>query len=698
MKKIFLLIVTLMSLINIVNAQWQQTGGPAGGGVLCSYSDSSNLYLGMYEGFYLSTDGGNSWQEKNNGLPAHYYSISTINKNNNYLYAGTIGAGVYRSNDNANSWQAINNGLPYATEIHSFAINDSNLYAGSYGCVYLSTDNGNTWSQQDSGLYSSDICSLLQKDSFLFAGTYNGIYLSTDLGHSWTTSNSGLPSYTWVNSITKNNNLIVIGTNKGIFTSSNNGIGWISISTGVPLTSFNSVIVSNDTLIAATHGKGIYMSADSGNTWQSINTGLRDKYIYSINKYGPTKIFAGTYRKGVFISNDNGLSWHSSNIGMAKQSSVTDLTKQGSDIYSVASGDLCCSQNAGDTWSVIDIGVYEINKIFIDSLRMYLGTLGNGIYTIIKNGINWNVVDSGLAGKYIYSITKNNNEVFAGASDGVYKSSDYGHTWIAINNGLPGGYIFSLSIANGKVLAGTENGVYYYNSNGNNWIISNNGLLSTAKVRCIHTCNNGDIYNSYDLPVSGYDNYDGGICRSTNSGQFWNDVTNNNISLPVRCFIDTGVYIFAGSVDLFIVGFGGVYFSVNNGGYWNNLNSGLINTNVNALLVMNNELYAGTGGDIGDGVWKIPISVLSDIPKSNYNLNNQFSVYPNPAHEKITIEIPGTAKESTLTILNINGQETLSYKITESKTQIDISKLTTGVYFVKLITDKTVDVSKVIIE
>lgn len=72
------------------------------------------------------------------------------------------------------------------------------------------------------------------------------------------------------------------------------------------------------------------------------------------------------------------------------------------------------------------------------------------------------------------------------------------------------------------------------------------------------------------------------------------------------------------------------------------------------------------------------------------------SIYPNPAFESITIETSLMIKESVLSIYNVNGQELIKQEIKDRKTQIDISKLTSGIYFVKLISDKTVEVIKII--
>ncbi len=90
------------------------------------------------------------------------------------------------------------------------------------------------------------------------------------------------------------------------------------------------------------------------------------------------------------------------------------------------------------------------------------------------------------------------------------------------------------------------------------------------------------------------------------------------------------------------------------------------------------------------------LSLTSNITNKNNQTLFDFNVYPNPAINKITIEIP--TKESTLTILNVNGQELIKLQIKDNKTQIDISKFDKGIYFIKLKTDNKVEVRKIIKE
>jgi len=68
-------------------------------------------------------------------------------------------------------------------------------------------------------------------------------------------------------------------------------------------------------------------------------------------------------------------------------------------------------------------------------------------------------------------------------------------------------------------------------------------------------------------------------------------------------------------------------------------------------------------------------------------------IYPNPSSDYITIE---TTARGTVAIHNSNGQQLLHQKITEPTTTIDVCGLKSGVYVVKLVGEKGVELGKFI--
>lgn len=74
------------------------------------------------------------------------------------------------------------------------------------------------------------------------------------------------------------------------------------------------------------------------------------------------------------------------------------------------------------------------------------------------------------------------------------------------------------------------------------------------------------------------------------------------------------------------------------------------------------------------------------------------SVSPNPASRILTVYTPGAIKECNLSILNTDGHELIKCHLARPKTQLEISTLPAGVYFVRLTDVNTVQVGKFIKE
>lgn len=90
------------------------------------------------------------------------------------------------------------------------------------------------------------------------------------------------------------------------------------------------------------------------------------------------------------------------------------------------------------------------------------------------------------------------------------------------------------------------------------------------------------------------------------------------------------------------------------------------------------------------------VSFSSGIPPLNKTIN--FSFYPNPVKDILTIKASEIYSQYSFVILNINGQELLQHEIIEPKTTIDVSTLPGGVYFMKITGDGFVQVRKLIKE
>lgn len=81
-----------------------------------------------------------------------------------------------------------------------------------------------------------------------------------------------------------------------------------------------------------------------------------------------------------------------------------------------------------------------------------------------------------------------------------------------------------------------------------------------------------------------------------------------------------------------------------------------------------------------------------------YLEENSINIYPNPASNLIIIENKGRTKECSMIILNIKGQECWRQNLAKHQTEINISDLPGGIYFVKLISDSVVETRKIVKE
>lgn len=140
--------------------------------ILSLIAKDTNIFAGTSgNGVFLSSNNGSSWTAVNNGLTSSLVSSFALSGNN--LFAGT-GEGLFRSPNNGESWTAT--GL-MVNSVWSLAVSGTNIFAGVYawdGGVFLTTNNGTSWSAASTGLKNTIVWSFAVSDTYLFAGTEGG--------------------------------------------------------------------------------------------------------------------------------------------------------------------------------------------------------------------------------------------------------------------------------------------------------------------------------------------------------------------------------------------------------------------------------------------------------------------------------------------------------------------------------------------
>ncbi|MEI6752631.1 MAG: C39 family peptidase [Paludibacter sp.] len=173
----------------------------------------------------------------------------------------------------------------------------------------------------------------------------------------------------------------------------------------------------------------------------------------------------------------------------------------------------------------------------------------------------------------------------------------------------------------------------------------------------------------------------------------------NNNSIPFSWSSVTNAVYYEIWIDNNI-GFGSPEIGFKNGASSTWLTDGIVSTNVFALTsawqnqLPQNVYYwkvrALNASKVAITDWSSPtikFSLLNDISGVSRILgeSNFLNIYPTSSYDKIIIETDELIKEATVVIYNTKGQEIVRQTITNSKTQIDISKLPSSTYLVKLI-------------
>jgi hypothetical protein len=168
--------------------------GLSGRSVVSITSSGSNIFISTLAGLYKSTDSGNTWTYVSTLL---YNSASVVFYSGSNLFVGGMGSssqydGVWLSTDDGATWTQKSTGLS-SPVITSFAVIGSNLFAGdAIQGVWLSTNNGTSWSHT-TGMGGGAVNAFAVISTRLFVATDGGVYTTIDNGNTWTQVNTGLP-------------------------------------------------------------------------------------------------------------------------------------------------------------------------------------------------------------------------------------------------------------------------------------------------------------------------------------------------------------------------------------------------------------------------------------------------------------------------------------------------------------------------
>lgn len=181
------------------------------------------------------------------------------------------------------------------------------------------------------------------------------------------------------------------------------------------------------------------------------------------------------------------------------------------------------------------------------------------------------------------------------------------------------------------------------------------------------------------------------VLKSIDGGVTW---------LPIMDLSNLILYSIVNENVVFGIKQGGIVVkTIDGGATWINLQT--ISSSINSINMVNEMTgyIFGNNNSNGPGapmVYKTTNGGIQFVPESTPN--NTISLFPNPASNFIYIENPDrTVTNYTVTISNNQGQQVLKLNVDiDSKKQIDVSHLNSGLYVLQLQNQNTIYVSKFI--
>jgi photosystem II stability/assembly factor-like uncharacterized protein len=302
--------------------------------------------------------------------------------------------------------------------INSMLINGENIYAGTAGGVFVSTDGGSTWELKTVGIPIKPVGSLGVIGSTIVAGTNGNVYKSVNNGASWTINNDGLKD-TPFTSFALNGTRTFAATSSGkIYTSTDEGVNWRQVNNNLQSGYVGSLAMIGNATFATSDNGRVSITTNNGDSWADA-TGDFGYWGYLLATNG-TSLYAGGL--GTFTSTNNGVSWTKSND--LKDWEITDLTSVSSTIYAAADNPLDTSPTGG---------------------------FRAGVHVSTNNGSTWKQIYS--SDYYITTVTAAGGYIYAGTGDGLFVSKDNGVTWVP--NSLNYGFLESLVAKDNAVFAAT---------------------------------------------------------------------------------------------------------------------------------------------------------------------------------------------------------------------------------------------------
>lgn len=259
-------------------------------------SDNDTVFAGTNGGMFSTVDSGATWKIVNS-VPSDtaIYAITTDENGSIFTsYYNTDGTSeIVKSDDDGANWTVVYSGLKDG--LNALTIDEEgNLYAGGTGIFKGSSDGKAVWGAINNGLVTdpyayagtppSMIVLSIATDSSgnIYAGTEGGLFKSTDKGSNWVNIEN-TPTGRIHTIIFDSNQNIYIGSGSGslfgssdpgtVFRSTDDGANWAQVRGNLPSTVYGLVTDTAGNITVATTGGGVLATNMKAFTISGVTSG-----------------------------------------------------------------------------------------------------------------------------------------------------------------------------------------------------------------------------------------------------------------------------------------------------------------------------------------------------------------------------------------------------------------------------------------
>ena len=422
-------------------------------------------------------------------------------------------------------WQPVG---PDGGTVRSLAFDPNNpdrVYLGtSAGTLYLSTDNGKSWSRfarlgSSAEMVLDHIVIDPSDPKNMFVAAWNAqmpnsdgdLFRSQDAGKTWEiVADLHGKSLRALAISSANPKVLVAGALDAIYRSRDGGRNWerISPENHAEIKNIESIAIDpqNADVIYAGTWHLPWKTEDGGKNWHSIKKGViddSDVFTIAIDQAQPANLFisacSGIYRSesaGELFHKIQGIPYSARRTRMLKMDPADHNV-----VYAGTTEGLWKTTDSGATWKHMTGSNIVINDVLVDPRqprRVLLATDRGGVLASDDGGATFTASNRGFTHRQTAALLVDRNDsslIYAGLlSDkefgGVFVSHDAGQSWKQLSEGLDGRDVFLLRQASdNSIIAGTDHGIFQLMPGASVWIsrtpVSRPDAPSTGK-RPVH--------------------------------------------------------------------------------------------------------------------------------------------------------------------------------------------------------------------